>query len=121
MARIAFESRGVAPGLTANDLAKSIHFYVDGLGFTITDRNEADGKLRYVMLKAGNAELAFRFRHMAASFGMYAMIAKKHKQGIGAVAFLLSQFNKVADTVIHEAERIQFFNRGKAVIGYRVR
>lgn len=57
MTKIALEARGIAPGLTANDLAKSIQFYVDGLGFTITDRNEMDGQLRFVMLKAGNAEL----------------------------------------------------------------
>ena len=57
MTKIALEARGIAPGLTANDLTKSIHFYVDGLGFTITDRHETDGQLRFVMLKAGNAEL----------------------------------------------------------------
>ena len=47
----------IAPGITANDLAKSIHFYVEGLGFTITRRNEADGQLRFVMLQAGDAEI----------------------------------------------------------------
>lgn len=57
MEKIALEARGVAPGLTTNDLTRSIHFYVDGLGFTITDRHEADGQLRFVMLKAGRAEL----------------------------------------------------------------
>jgi uncharacterized glyoxalase superfamily protein PhnB len=47
----------IAPGITATDLAKSIHFYVEGLGFTITQRNEADGQLRFVMLQAGDAEI----------------------------------------------------------------
>ena len=56
MAKVALEAT-VAPGITANDLAKSIHFYVEGLGFTITRRNEVDGQLRFVMLQAGNAEL----------------------------------------------------------------
>ncbi len=57
MTKIALDARGIAPGITANDLTKSIHFYVEGLGFTITDRHEADGQLRFVMMKAGNAEL----------------------------------------------------------------
>jgi len=56
MAKVALEAT-VAPGITANDLAKSIHFYVEGLGFTITRRNEVDGQLRFVMLRAGDAEL----------------------------------------------------------------
>jgi uncharacterized glyoxalase superfamily protein PhnB len=56
MAKVALEAT-VAPGITANDLAKSTHFYVEGLGFTITRRNEVDGQLRFVMLQAGNAEL----------------------------------------------------------------
>jgi catechol 2,3-dioxygenase-like lactoylglutathione lyase family enzyme len=43
----------VSPGITANDLQKSIKFYVDGLGFEIGDRNEVEGVLRYVGLKAG--------------------------------------------------------------------
>ena len=58
MAKLALDTVGIAPGFTVNDLSKSIHFYVEGLGFTITDRNEADGKLRFVMLKAGNGEMA---------------------------------------------------------------
>jgi len=57
MAKVALEAT-VAPGITATDLAKSIHFYVEGLGFTITRRNEVDGQLRFVMLQAGAAELA---------------------------------------------------------------
>jgi uncharacterized glyoxalase superfamily protein PhnB len=56
MAKVALEAK-VAPGITANDLAKSIHFYVEGLGFTITRRNEVEGQLRFVMLQAGDAEL----------------------------------------------------------------
>lgn len=58
MAKLALDTVGIAPGFTVNDLSKSIHFYVEGLGFTITDRNEADGKLRFVMMKAGNGEMA---------------------------------------------------------------
>ncbi len=45
------------PSLTVNDLTKSLHFYVDGLGFEIVDKNESDGVLRFAMLKAGNVML----------------------------------------------------------------
>jgi len=57
MGKVNLETRGISPGLTANDLQKSIHFYVEGLGFTIADRNEVDGQLRFVMLQAGTGEL----------------------------------------------------------------
>lgn len=57
MPKIALHTRGIAPGFTVNDIDKSIRFYVEGLGFEITSRNEVDGKLRFVMLKAGNGEL----------------------------------------------------------------
>jgi uncharacterized glyoxalase superfamily protein PhnB len=57
MGDLSLESRGIAPGLTANDLQRSIQFYVEGLGFSISDRNEVDGQLRFVMLKAGTGEL----------------------------------------------------------------
>ena len=46
----------LSPGLTVNDLAKSLRFY-EGLGFVIVDRFEFDGKLMGVMLKAGAATL----------------------------------------------------------------
>lgn len=57
MGKISLESRGISPGITTNDLHRSIRFYVDGLGFSIVDKHEVDGQLRYVMLKAGDAEL----------------------------------------------------------------
>ena len=43
--------------LTVNDMAKSLRFYVDGLGFEIVSKNEVDGVLNFAMLKAGNAML----------------------------------------------------------------
>lgn len=49
--------RMVIPSLTVNDLARSIRFYVDGLGFIIRDRWEKDGKPGGVMLRAGACEL----------------------------------------------------------------
>ena len=46
---------GSFPALTVSDLAKSLHFYVDGLGFEVVERNEVDGVLRFAMLKSGTA------------------------------------------------------------------
>lgn len=46
----------LAPGFTVNDLARSLTFY-EGLGFAVEERWETDGKLRGVMLRAGNARL----------------------------------------------------------------
>lgn len=42
-------------GLTCSDIQKSIHFYTVGLGFEIVRKWESDGKIRFVMLKAGSA------------------------------------------------------------------
>jgi uncharacterized glyoxalase superfamily protein PhnB len=44
------------PGLTVNDLDRSVAFYT-GVGFTIDDRWEQDGKLLGVMMKAGKCQL----------------------------------------------------------------
>jgi Uncharacterized protein conserved in bacteria len=43
--------------LTANDLAKSLRFYSEGLGFEIVDKFEQDGKVMGAMLEAGGALL----------------------------------------------------------------
>ena len=51
------QATGIAPGFTASDLQKSLHFYTEGLGFEITERNEENGVLRFAMLKAGVAHL----------------------------------------------------------------
>jgi len=45
--------RGLMPTFTVNDLQKSISFYCDGLGFTVSERWEGGGVLRGVELKAG--------------------------------------------------------------------
>lgn len=47
----------VAPGFTVKNLAQSIAFYVDGLGFTVDQRWETGGELRGVMLKAGRCRI----------------------------------------------------------------
>jgi uncharacterized glyoxalase superfamily protein PhnB len=44
----------VAPGITANDLQKSLAFYRDVVGFAVEERWEKDGKLAGVQLRAGN-------------------------------------------------------------------
>ncbi len=46
----------IMPGLTVNDLSKSISFY-EGLGFSIEHRWEEDGKLLGIMFQAGDAKL----------------------------------------------------------------
>lgn len=58
MPKMNLESRPVSPSITATDIQRSIKFYVEGLGFTITDRHEADGKVRFVVMKAGDAEIS---------------------------------------------------------------
>jgi uncharacterized glyoxalase superfamily protein PhnB len=49
--------RHITPGITVNDLDRSIAFYTEGLGFIIEERWEEEGKLAGVGLKAGAAEL----------------------------------------------------------------
>ncbi len=49
--------RAISPGLTVNDLAKSIAFYTGALGFVAGRRGERDGKLTFIMLQAGACEL----------------------------------------------------------------
>ena len=43
------------PSITVSDLTKSLHFYVDGLGFEVVERNEVEGVLRFAMLKSGGS------------------------------------------------------------------
>jgi lactoylglutathione lyase len=44
----------VSPGITTNDLQKSLAFYRDVVGFAVEERWEKDGKLAGVQLRAGN-------------------------------------------------------------------
>lgn len=53
----ALHAKSMFPSLTASDLTRSLHFYVDGLGFEIVDRSVVDGVLHFVMLKAGTTML----------------------------------------------------------------
>jgi uncharacterized glyoxalase superfamily protein PhnB len=45
--------RSAGPSLTANDLQRSLTFYRDVLGFTVSDRWESEGRLVGVELTAG--------------------------------------------------------------------
>jgi len=49
--------KSFTPGFTVNDLAKSIAFYTEGLGFIVGQRWTEGEVLRGVMLKAGATEL----------------------------------------------------------------
>jgi catechol 2,3-dioxygenase-like lactoylglutathione lyase family enzyme len=50
--------RSIAPGITADDLARSTRFYTDVLGFLVSERwTDSRGALRGVMLKAGACEI----------------------------------------------------------------
>jgi uncharacterized glyoxalase superfamily protein PhnB len=44
----------VAPGITANDLEKSLAWYRDVVGFAVEERWEQEGKLAGVSLRAGS-------------------------------------------------------------------
>ena len=57
MPTAALQVRSIAPTFTVSDLDKSIHFYTNGLGFSVTERMEEKGKLLGVMLEAGEARL----------------------------------------------------------------
>ena len=52
-----FRARGLATGLTVNDLQRSIAWYRDVLRFTVKDRWEEAGKLVGVELVAGSASV----------------------------------------------------------------
>lgn len=57
MSNIRLDAKGIAPGLTVNDMAASLKFYTEALGFEVLSRDEQEGALRFAMLKSGNAEL----------------------------------------------------------------
>lgn len=53
----AFRARAAQPSFTVNDLAKSIAFYRDGIGFVQREEWKNDGKLVGVGLRAGTVEI----------------------------------------------------------------
>jgi lactoylglutathione lyase len=61
--------------LTCNDIQKSIHFYTNGLGFEIVHKMDRDGKLQYVAMRAGNAQIGLGQDDFARG--------KERKKGVG--------------------------------------
>lgn len=49
--------RNLSASLTADDLERSLRFWVDGLGFTVEEKMEEDGRLQGVMLVAGSCHV----------------------------------------------------------------
>jgi catechol 2,3-dioxygenase-like lactoylglutathione lyase family enzyme len=49
--------RSLSAALTVDDLERSLRFYVDGLGFTVRERWEEEGRLLGVDLVAGSCSL----------------------------------------------------------------
>jgi uncharacterized glyoxalase superfamily protein PhnB len=47
----------IAPTITCDDLAESLRFYTEILGFEVTERWERDGQLLGVSLRAGKSDL----------------------------------------------------------------
>lgn len=50
------EAKTILPGLTVDDLARSITFY-EALGFGVAERWEQDGTLMSVMIQAGDLQI----------------------------------------------------------------
>ena len=92
--------RALAPAYTVDDLERSLRHYVDGLGFTVEDRWEEDGKLLGVMLVAGSCHIGLsqddwskgRDREKGVGSSLYAqtaqdldaLAARCHQHGIAA-------------------------------------
>lgn len=55
MTDVALNAASLFVSLTCKDLERSIKFYQEGLGCEIVDRGEQEGRLTFVMMKAGNA------------------------------------------------------------------
>ena len=53
----------VVPFLRVLDLERSVRYYVDGLGFTMTNRWVVDGQLRWCWLQLGGAALMLQELH----------------------------------------------------------
>jgi lactoylglutathione lyase len=47
----------VVPFLSVSSMERSIHFYIDGLGFAVRHKWEPEGKLRWCWLTLGGASL----------------------------------------------------------------
>ena len=52
-----FRARSLVPSLTVRDLARSVEWYRDVVGFIVAEEYEQDGEVGGVSLKAGSVEL----------------------------------------------------------------
>src|SRR5262249_60720333 len=52
-----FRANAMTASITVNDLATSLAWYRDALGFTVDREYERDGKLRSIAIVAGNVRL----------------------------------------------------------------
>jgi lactoylglutathione lyase len=52
-----FRARSLTASLTVKDLEKSLAWYRDVIGFTVSQRHEREGRLVAISLKAGSVEL----------------------------------------------------------------
>ena len=52
-----FRARDLAASLTVKDISRSLAWYRDVLGFTVSETHERDGKVGAVSLKAGDVRL----------------------------------------------------------------
>ena len=57
MTTATLQARSLEPALTVNDFERSLRFYTEGLGFTITQQSGDDDEAKFVMLEAGGAHL----------------------------------------------------------------
>lgn len=73
--------RQAVPFFGVHDIAKSVRFYVDGLGFELAMKWEPEGRLRWCLLKHGGASLMLQEFWTA---GEYANVPTD-KLGVGVI------------------------------------
>ena len=94
--------RSLTPTYTVNDLQKSIAWYRDGLGFVVSERWENGGKLRGVMLKAGDC-----------TFGLAQDDFKQGRDRVKGIGFRI--YADTVQSVDALAERIRAYG-GKIIM-----
>ena len=63
------EGQSLQASLTVKDLEKSVAWYVEALGFTVSRRIERDGKLRGVAIQAGDVRILLNHDDGAKGWG----------------------------------------------------
>jgi len=101
------QAKTISPSLTVNDLQRSIKFF-EGLGFTVEDRWEEQGKLLGVTLRAGNASIGLsqddwkKGRDRQKGVGMRLLIGTK--QNIDQIASHAKTAGMKLDSEPHDTE-----------------